>query len=751
MEQKIRELIAKMTLEEKAGMCSGEDFWHTKAVERLGIPGIMMSDGPHGLRKQDEEADNLGMNESIRAVCFPAGCALAAGFDRELAKEVGAAIGNECQAENVGIILGPAANIKRSPLCGRNFEYYSEDPYVAGEIAASQIQGTQSKMVGTSMKHFFANSQEKRRMTSSSQVDERTLREIYLPAFETAVKKAKPWTIMCSYNKINGTYAAENRKYLTEVLKEEWGFDGFVVSDWGAVNDRVPDLKAGLEVEMPGMSRDGDRKIIEAVKDGTLDEKVLDEAVARILRIVFRFTENRDKKAVFDREKDHALAEKVEEECIVLLKNEEVLPLKASDKVAFIGQFAKTPRYQGGGSSHINAYRVDAALDRAEGKNVIFAQGYDTNDNSRAEELIKEAVETAKKVQTAVIFAGLPDSYESEGYDRTHMGMPEEQNELIERVAEANPNVVVVLHNGAPVEMPWIGKVKAVVETYLGGQGVGSAAVKVLYGEVNPSGHLAESFPRKLSDNPSYLFYGREEDVVEYREGIYVGYRYYDTKNMDVLFPFGHGLSYTTFQYENLKTEYNRQDKTWKVTVDVTNTGDREGKEVVQLYIAPHTGAVSRPVHELKGFEKITLASGETKRVTFVLCERDFSYYDVEKHRWVALSGVYGIEVGSSSRDIRQQQEIMYDGEADYISHITKDSAIGDVKKHPRYHEIFEEMVNAAMPAAEDGNVDDGTKAMMEAVMREMPLRSLTSFSGGKVTEVELDKAIKKINGGIEK
>ena len=458
--EQLKEIISQMTLEEKAAMCSGDDFWHTKAVERLGVPRSMVSDGPHGLRKQDQSGDHLGINDSIKAVCFPTACGTAASFNRDLLYSMGQTLGQECQAEDVSVILGPAVNIKRSPLCGRNFEYYSEDPYLATEIATSQINGVQSRHVGTSIKHFMANNQETRRMSSDSRIDERTMREIYLAAFEGAVKHAKPWTVMCSYNRINGTYAAENKQLLTDILRDEWGFDGYVVSDWGAVNDRVEGVKAGLDLEMPASHGVNDALIVKAVREGRLDEAVLDKAVERILNIVYRFVENRDEAAVFDRDKDHEMARKVAEESIVLLKNDGILPLSETDEIAFIGKFAKKPRFQGGGSSHINSHKVDSAMDMVAGMaNITYAQGYDDAEDVIDEKLIAEAVEAAKKAKAAVIFAGLPDAFESEGFDRTHMRMPDCQNKLIEEVAKVQPNTVVVLHNGSPVEMPWVNDV----------------------------------------------------------------------------------------------------------------------------------------------------------------------------------------------------------------------------------------------------------------------------------------------------
>lgn len=739
----VKELVAKMTLEEKAGMCSGSDFWHTEGVERLGIPKMMVTDGPHGLRKQDGEGDHLGLNDSVKAVCFPAGCATASSFDRDLIYSMGEALGEECQAENVGVILGPGANIKRSPLCGRNFEYFSEDPYLASEMAASQIKGVQSKNVGTSLKHFYANNQEHRRMTSSSVLDERTAREIYLAAFEGAVKQAKPWTVMCSYNRINGVYAAENEEALTDILRGEWGFDGLVVSDWGAVNDRVPDLKAGLDLEMPASMGMNDKKIVEAVKNGELDEAVLDGAVERILDILYRFEENKDKNAVFHYEKDHALARKIASECMVLLKNDGVLPLKEQEQTAFIGAFAEHPRYQGGGSSHINAWKVDSALEMAKDYPVVYEKGFDIKEDRVDEALLHRAVEAAKKVKTAVIFAGLPDAFESEGYDRKHMRLPDCQNRLIEAVCEVNENVVVILHNGSPVEMPWACKVKGILEAYLGGQAVGSAVMDVLYGKVNPSGHLAETFPVKLQDNPSYLYYTGEGDKVEYREGVFVGYRYYDKKEMDVLFPFGHGLSYTTFSYSNMKLDKTCMKDTESVTVsvDVTNTGDCFGKEVVQLYVYPPLGEVIRPVKELKGFEKVALMPGETKTVTFTLGKRAFAYYDCDIKDFYVETGVYKIALGQSSRKLLVDKELKVEALALKKVKLTLDTTFGDILKIPGAAEKIKGLM-AQTPFEGEAPEDDGNAEMMEMMMQYMPVRALLSFGRGAFSQEDLENLL---------
>lgn len=751
---RIKEIVAQMTLEEKAAMCSGADFWHTEAVERLGIPASMVSDGPHGLRKQDQEGDHLGVNESIKAVCFPAGCGTAASFNRELLNRMGETLGNECQAEGVSVILGPAVNIKRSPLCGRNFEYYSEDPLVASEMAGALIHGVQSKNVGTSIKHFLANNQETRRMSSDSRIDERTLNEIYLAAFEGAVKKEKPWTVMCSYNKINGIYAAENHKYLTETLRDKWGFDGYVMSDWGAVNNRVEDLKAGLDLEMPSSNGVNDKLIVGAVESGELSEEVLDTAVERILNIVFRYEENRDKSAVFDRDKDHELARKVAEETIVLLKNDGVLPLSEQDEIAFIGKYAMKPRYQGGGSSHINSHKITSALDAVQDMgNISFAMGFDDKEDKTDEKLLAEAVETAKKAKVAVIFAGLPDAFESEGFDRQHMRMPDCQNELIEKVAAVQPNTIVVLHNGSPVEMPWIDKVKGIVEAYLGGQAVGGAVCDILFGRVNPSAKLPETFPLKLEDNPSYLSYIGEGDMVEYREGIFVGYRYYDKKKMDVLFPFGYGLSYTTFAYSNLRVdkESMKDTDTMTVSVDVTNTGKMVGKEVVQLYVADKESTVIRPVKELRDFAKVELAPGETKTVSFTLGRRAFAYYSVKLHDWHVETGEFDIMIGQSSRDIVLTKTVTVESTVKLPFVYTTDTTMGDVMKDPRAVEIVKDLMEQDLFESDssDSESDVASEAisaeMNAAMMQYMPLRGSVNF-GGKVTMADVQTLVDKLN-----
>ena len=748
MERDLKKIVSEMTLEEKAGMCSGLDFWHLKEVEHLGIPKVMVSDGPHGLRKQDEKGDHLGINDSIKAVCFPPAVLSACSFDRGLMEEMGKAIGREAQANDVSVVLGPAVNIKRSPLCGRNFEYYSEDPYLAGEIAAAFVKGVQSQHVGTSIKHFAANNQEYRRMSSSSEVDERTLREIYFPAFEIAVKKAQPYTFMCSYNQINGTFASENKWLLTDVLRGEWGFKGYVMSDWGAVNDRVKGLEAGLELEMPASGGDNDAMIVKAVKDGALEEKILDQAVERILRIIFEYADHR-KPQEFTMEKDHEEAQHIAEESMVLLKNENhILPLKTSEKAAFIGGFARNTRFQGGGSSHINCFKTTNVLDSVPcDAQVVYAEGFPADRDFYDKVLADEAVKAAAEADKAVIFAGLPESFESEGYDRSHMRLPECQNRLITEILKVQPNTVIVLHNGSPVEMPWLGEIKGLLETYLGGQAGGAAAANILYGKINPRGKLAETMPLKLSDNPSYLNFGGGEKV-EYREGIFVGYRYYDTKEMDVAFPFGYGLSYTTFAYSNLKLsmENPTEKDTVMVSADVTNTGKSAGKEVVQLYIRDLTGSAIRPEKELKGFEKVFLEPGETKTVTMELNKRSFAWYNTELHDWFAASGDYEILVGASSRDIRLTETLHLNSSQRLPMHVHMNTTLGDLLRNSETAEAAKKLIQkylsgeAGSEAASEAVSEEMTMAMTDS----MPLRALMGFAG--VSRKELDSVIEKLN-----
>nr|WP_283945876.1 glycoside hydrolase family 3 C-terminal domain-containing protein [Paenibacillus amylolyticus] len=744
-----------MTLEEKAGMCSGLDFWHLKGVERLGIPSIMVTDGPHGLRKQDGSADHLGLTSSVPATCFPSAAGLASSWDKELARQVGAALGEECQAEDVAVLLGPGVNIKRSPLGGRNFEYFSEDPLLSTQMATGHIQGVQSQGVGTSLKHFAVNNQEERRMSIDAVVDERTLREIYLASFEGAVKDGQPWTVMCSYNKVNGTYAGENEWLLTDILKDEWGHEGLVVSDWGAVNERADALAAGLELEMPTSGGIGERKVIDAVESGQLSLDKLDRAVERLLTLIFNAVNQKQDGATYNKDEHHQLARKVAAESMVLLKNEEgLLPLGREGEVALIGAFARKPRFQGGGSSHINPTKVDDIVEEmtqvaGEGVTFSYAPGYRIEADDVDETLMHEAVQAAQSADTAVVFVGLPDRYESEGYDRAHLRLPDNHIRLIEEIAKVQSRVVVVLSNGSPVEMPWLPQVQAVLEAYLGGQAVGGAIADLLYGEVNPSGKLAETFPAKLSHNPSYLNFPGEGDHVDYREGIFVGYRYYDKKELEPLFPFGYGLSYTTFEYADLKvdrTELTDQDEV-NVQVRVTNTGDRAGKEIIQLYVSDVESTVIRPVRELKAFAKVALEPGESKVVSFTLNKRSFAYYNVNMKDWHVETGEFDIQVGSSSRDIHVHTRVNVESTATFLPTYTRNSTLGDIQRDPAHKKLLDQALQQFQEASGFGGDDAGDHAdMMDAMMKYMPLRALVAFSGGAMTEEAMNELLEQLN-----
>lgn len=582
------------------------------------------------------------------------------------------------------------------------------------------------------------------------------MREIYLAPFEGAVVNAKPWTVMCSYNKVNGVFASENPRTLTDILRTEWGFEGYVMSDWGAVGDRVAGLKAGLELEMPSSRGINDKRIVEAVKDGSLDEKILDRAVERMITIHNRYIENKKPEIGYDKEEHHQLARKIISESMVLLKNDDILPLDKGDDIAFIGKFAEKPRYQGGGSSHVNSFKVTSALQvMGDAKNISYARGYDVEEDKIDDALIEEAVKVAKKAKVAVIFAGLPDSFESEGYDRSHMSLPNCQNKLISEIVAVQPNTVVVLHNGSAIEMPWANDVKGILELYLGGQNVGAATIDVLFGDVNPSGKLAETFPLRLEDNPSYLFYFGEKDIVEYREGVFVGYRYYDKKKLDVLFPFGHGLSYTTFNYSNLRTSADTIKDTdiVKVEVDVTNTGKVAGKEVVQLYIADKVSTVIRPVKELKGFEKIMLNPGETKTVTFNLGKRAFAYYNVEIKDWHVETGEFDILIGKSSRDIVCEKTIMLESTVALPEVYTSNSSFEDLMGNPRAMELCKPLWNSVESLFIDENVDKSDpekfaiiEAMTAAMVKVMPLRAAINFGDGSITYEQMNDILEKIN-----
>ena len=745
-------ILKALTLEEKAALCSGRDFWHTKAVERLGVPRVMMCDGPHGLRKQVGEGDHLGTRTSIETVCYPTAAALASSFDRGVMERLGEALGQECQAEGVAMLLGPGLNIKRSPLCGRNFEYYSEDPCLAGEMGAAFVKALQSRGVSACAKHFACNNQETRRMSGSSELDERTIHEIYLPAFETVVKKGGVNSIMCAYNAVNGVYCAENRMLLTEILRERWGFDGFVVTDWGAVKDRARGVAAGLDLEMPGGPYATGEAIVRAVHGGILDEADLDRAVLRILRFVQRTMEHREPGAVIDRDACRTLARRLAGECAVLMKNDGLLPLDREQTVAFIGEFAKSPRYQGAGSSHINVPRPVGALEAAGGT-VHYARGFDVRSEATDEALFAEALETARNADACVVFAGLPDAFETEGADREHMRLPDNQNELIGAVTAVNPNTAVVLHGGAPMELPWLENVSAVLCMYLAGEQAGAAAVDLLYGAVNPSGHLAETWPARLQDNPSYLNFPGEDGVVTYAEGIFVGYRYYDKKEMPVLFPFGHGLSYTSFAYSGLRTDKDEmtEGETLCVSVDVANTGLRAGRASVQLYVRAPRSAVRRPVRELRDFAKVSLEPGETKTVRFTLDRRAFAYYEPKVHDFYVESGQYVVEIGESSRDIRLSKTVSVEGAKQLPFAVDMTTPLGRLAGHPACGSVIADLI-AAFDTSSDREqtaaMGEGSEKMMRNMALEMPLGAAVSF--GHMSAEELQGLIDTINNSTQ-
>jgi beta-glucosidase len=784
----IKNLIKQMSLEEKASLCSGLNFWYLKGVERLNVPSIMVTDGPHGLRKQAGAADHVGLNESVRATCFPTASALAATWNRDLLHEVGVALGEECHQEKVGVILGPGANIKRSPLCGRNFEYFSEDPYLTGEIAKSHINGVQSQGIGTSLKHYALNNQEHRRMTTDSIVDERTLREIYLTGYEIAVKEAQPWTLMCSYNRINGTYASDHKYLMNDILKDEWGHTGLVVTDWGAMNERVIALKAGLELQMPGPASDNDALLVAAVKSGELEGAVLDRAVARILTLIFKAQETLSKDFSYNPQAHHALARRVAGEGSVLLKNDgALLPLKANAKIALIGRFAKEPRYQGAGSSLMNPTQLDNLHDElgklVGAENTIYAPGYTSKGDVADETLIAEALETARQAEFVVICAGLTDLYETEGIDRQHLNLPPGHEALIQRLAAAHKKVVVVLSNGAPVEMPWVKDVPAILEAYLGGQAGAGAIADILTGQVNPSGKLAETFPLKLADNPIQTYPG-SPSTVEYRESLYVGYRYYDTAKVDVLFPFGHGLSYTTFSYSDLSVKAEQESAT--VTLKVRNTGPVAGQEIVQVYVRDVESTPFHPEKELKGFAKVELQPGEEKEVSIELNRRAFAFYDVGQKDWVVEAGDFEILVGASSRDIRLSAALKLAAAHGSVSpadkaklaayyapskeHRFTQAEFEALLGHPVPANVVEQkgaytlntplgemrgsfigrqlynMLNGQIAKMIKGQEDTVTGALMRNMVKEMPLRSMLMM-GGSLNRPKLEALLLMING----
>ncbi|MGN1190611.1 MAG: beta-glucosidase [Candidatus Ornithospirochaeta sp.] len=753
----IKKIVSSMTLEEKIAYCTGKDFWHTKDIKRLDVPSIMVSDGPNGLRCQKDEADMLGVNVSLPATCFPSSVTAAQTWDIELIEKQGKAIGKEAKKENVSVVLGPGCNIKRNPLGGRNFEYYSEDPILAGEIAASWIQGVEKEGVGASLKHFAANSQEYKRLISDSIMDERTLREIYLSAFERAVKKGNPSTVMCSYNKINGVYSSDNKSLLTDILRKEWGWNGCVITDWGALHDRIEAYKAGCDLSMPGGSKYMEDATLKAVKEGRLSEKRIDETVERILSLVEK--SGKTEKEEVDWNEHHRVALKIAEKGAVLLKNEDkILPLKEDEDIALFGFMAGKMRYQGTGSSHINPKNLIEPIEFFKDKPWIA--GVDENGNFD-ECAIKEITEGAKKHRVIIAFVGLPESYESEAFDRDTMKMPSGYLKLLEVLTEANPNTVAVLFSGSVVDMSWENSVKAILYMGLPGEAGGEALYNLIYGKAVPGGKLAETWPLKYSDVPSSDSWGKVN--AEYREGIYVGYRYYDKAKMKVRYPFGYGLSYTEFEYSNLIVEGR------KVSLTVKNVGEYDGDEVVELYIKNPEKNGYRSLRELRGFSRVRLNRGEEKRVSFTLTDRDFSIYD---GGWRAIGGDYTIEIGSSSRDIRLSALIHIEGDEPrreldgswycdpvgkpskeeferligrsveeykprHKGEYTMDNSCMEMKEHSLImkiqYRVTENIISKSYGGKKDYS-DPGFKMMMVA-SADCPLRTSIINSGGTLTE----------------
>jgi len=785
----VKSLLSQLTIEEKVALVSGSSMWQTAAVERLGIPSIMMTNGPHGIQKQAEQTDFVGISNSVPATCFPPAVVQAATWNRELIHEMGVALGEECRQEKVSILLGPGINIKRSPLGGRNYDYYSEDPYLTGEMAKQHILGVQSLGIGTSLKHFAAGNQEFRRMTINAIVDERAMREIYLAGFESIVKDAQPWTVMNAYHILNSVYCSENSYILTDILKSEWGFEGFVVSDWGSVNDRVAGLKAGMDLEMPGPSTDNQKAIITAVKAGDLNEAVLDSAVERILNIVSKAVQTIKTDFTYDKQVHHDLARRVAEEGIVLLKNEnQTLPIPVNLRIALLGQFAKKPRFQGAGSSLTSATQVDNLYDellkRIGESNVLYAPAFPENDSAPTDQaLLDEALSTAAKADYVVVMVGVAVA---EGGDQSNMKLPDSHTALVEKVAKAHDKVIVLLSNGNPLEMPWVNDVPVILEGYLAGQAGAAAQAEILLGNVNPSGKIAETFPLKLEDDPSHPYFPGGPSTVEYRESIYVGYRYYDSAKQNVLFPFGHGLSYTAFEYNDLTVDVKNDSA--MITLKVKNTGKVAGKEVVQVYVRDVDSTPFRPSKELKGFAKVHLDPNEEKEVAIELDSRAFAFYDVAQKDWIVEAGDFEILVGASSQDIRLTSTVRVDSaqqasplaDKDSLSqyytltssrisrsafallygralpentqpkkgNYTLNTPFGDMGDSFLARQLLA-MMNAQvkkMFKSNDGE-ENPMLGMVENMLKEMPLRSLLMMSNGAVKRLTLDALLMMING----
>ncbi len=786
---KHQDIIEKMTLEQKAAFVSGYDYWHLEEAPELGLPKIMITDGPHGLRKQNPDkksSSGIGLGNSVPATCFPPAATSSCSWDPELLTKAGEAMGQECLHEKVSTILGPGTNIKRSPVCGRNFEYFSEDPLLAGKCSAAIINGVQSKGVGTSLKHFCVNSQEAFRMVLNEVVDERALREIYLPAFEIAVKEAQPWTIMNSYNQINGQYGSQNGHTQQEIARGEWGFKGLFVTDWGSSVDRIPGLINGTDLEMPSSGTLNTKKIVAAVQSGELDEAILDERVDNVVELIVKSLPALEGEHEFDQEAHHEIAARIAEGSMQLLKNEDnILPLKPGAKVAVIGELAEAPRFQGAGSSVINPTKLDNALDNLKklGVNVTYARGYEKTKDEINDLLFAEAETAAKDADVCIVFAGLTEEFEGEGYDRVDLNMPQSHNALIEKIAAANPNTAVVLAGGSVVLMPWLDKVKGLLNSGLGGQATGIAGARILTGEVNPSGKTSETYPKAFEDNPTFGFYPGGPVTSEHRESVYIGYRYYEAAGKDVVFPFGYGLSYTTFEYSDLTVSADsiKDTDTLTVSFKVKNTGDRDGAEVTQLYVADKESTIFRPVKELRAFKKVFIKSGEEAEVTFELDKRAFAFFNVNTNDWFVESGEFDILVGASSADIKLCKTVTVEGTVeaeipdyratapDYynnVAGITRDdfaAVYGELPnpeidkskkidkycclndaRHTKWGGRLCRLIEKIMGGM--GSDANGDGKMLAAMATQIPIRNFVAMSMGAFSEKQAEGLLKMLN-----
>lgn len=771
---KHQDLLNKMTLEEKVALCSGKDFWTLKGIARLGIPEITLTDGPHGLRKKNPNSNKASLLDSVPATCFPTAATTACSWDEELLFEMGEAMAEECLAEKVSVILGPGVNIKRSPLCGRNFEYFSEDPLLAGKMAAALIRGIQSKNVGASLKHFAANSQEKKRMTIDSIIDERALRETYLTAFEIAVKESQPWTVMNAYNKLNGTYCSDNGYLQNTILRDEWGFEGLVVSDWGAVNDRVTGMINGNDLEMPTSGGYNDAKVCKAVREGRMPIEKVDTCADRLLDLIIK-SKAALTNTCYDKNAHHELASKICANSIVLLKNENnTLPLKKEQTIAVIGEMARCPRYQGAGSSKITPTRLDDAFDALlkKGYKLNFAPGYNKKKQELNEIMLKDACIVASRADSVLLFIGLTEEYESEGYDRTTLELPPSHVKLLDEILKVNENVTVVLYGGSPVTVPQLDKIKALVNGYLGGQAGGSALAEILSGDVNPSGKLAETYPLCLEDTPCSRDYPATGLTSEHRESVFVGYRYYDSAKKDVLFPFGFGLSYTAFKYSKLKLSKKKIKDTDELTLsfNVKNIGGVDGAEIAQIYVKDVESTAFRPEKELRAFKKIALKAGEEKTVELTLSKRAFAFYNTSINDWHVESGEFEILVGASSRDIRLNATVFvqstvdaeipdyretapcyYEGRADKASAEEFEAILGRKLPPSKRHSTSKltllntlgdaidtkwgKVINNLISKVFFNASDDTSMKMMEMIVLDVPIRNFITMASGVFNE----------------